>query len=213
MDLKSLIARARAETQDKATPLTWSDPEWRDYLNEAADEAAIRAALIEDDQIVVDLSAGEPYAEYPSHAWSIRRVRIDNRTMLLVDKEMLDQAEGEGWEEQTGTPIACYEISGRLRFFPTPTQDCEAAITAYCVPEKKMSSNSDEPGINPRLHIHLLDWALHLAYLKKDTDYFDPAAADKYEASFEKKFGPRPDEKAMRQKRINIRHRVRGSFF
>lgn len=213
MDLKSLIARARAATQDYGTPQAWSDPEWRDYLNEAADEAAIRAILIEDDQVSIDLTANEPYVDYPTYVWSIRGVRIGSKKMMLVDKEMLDAAEGNGWEDQAGDPVACYEVAGRLRFFPTPTLSCEALIDAYCVPKKKMANNSDEPQINPRLHIHLLDWALHRAYLKQDTDHFDPAAADKYAASFESNFGTRPDEKAMRHKRINIRHRVRGSYF
>lgn len=214
MNLRGLIDRARSETGDVATPPLWSDDEWRDYFNEAASEAAIRARLIEDDQIEIDVTAGESYVDYPEYVWAIQRVYLGGRRLQLIDREMLDADEGEGWEDRTGQPCACYEVGGRLRLFPTPEADGTARMVAFCTPKTIMEADDDEPaGLRQRLHSQLLDWALHLAYLKKDADTFDANLAARHEAEFEKTFGPRPDERAMRQKRINVRRYVAGSFF
>lgn len=213
MNLRQLIDRARSETRDSAVPPMWSDDEWRDYFNEAADEAAIRARLIEDDQIEADVSADEAYAEYPEYVWAIQRVYLGSKRLTLVDREMLDATEGEGWEDQTGAPWACYEVGGKLRLFPIPDADGTARIVAFCTPKNPMEGDDDEPGLRARLHSQLLDWAMHLAYLKKDSDFFDANLAAKHGDEFEKTFGPRPDEKAMRRKRINVRRFVSGSYF
>jgi hypothetical protein len=77
-----------------------------------------------------------------------------------------------------------------------------------------MEANADEPeGIKSRLHVKLIDWAQACAYNKPDSDNFDPGRAAKHEGKFEATFGPRPDEKAMRRKRINVRRVVAGSYF
>lgn len=213
MNLENLRLRARSETGDSNKPYLWSDEEWRDYFNEATDEAAIRARLIEDDQIEIEASAGEAYAEYPEHVWAIQRVFLDGKKLVLTDREIIDASEGEGWEEQTGAPWACYEVGGKLRFFPIPTISGTGRMVAFCTPEKPMADDCDEPGLRQRVHPQLLDWALHLAYSKKDADTFDANLAAHHDAEFEKTFGPRPDEKAMRRLRINVRRRVLGSYF
>jgi len=214
MNLKELICLARDETQDLSTPPAWSDSEWRAYFNEADTEASIRARLIVDDDIEIELTAGDAYADYPSFVWSIRRVRLaGGRQLELVDREMLDASEGFGWEDRSGTPVACYEVGGRLRFFPIPEESTTARVEAFCTPKRPMSSPESKPGTPDRLHRKLLDWALHLAYSKKDTDHFDANLAARHEAAFEKTFGPRPDEKAMRRMRINVRRRVAGHYF
>ncbi len=214
MNLGQLVARCRVGSNDLVKKYLWSDDEWRDYLNEAVDEAAIRAMLIEDDQIEIELTANDAYGECPGHVWSIRRVFVGDRRMVLVDREMLDASEGDGWEAQTGTPWACYEISGKLRFFPIPETSGVARVAAFCTPENPMVSNDDEPEcVKNRLHIKLTEWALACAYNKPDSDTFDPGRAAKHEARFEEVFGPRPDEKAMRRKRINVRRVVAGSYF
>lgn len=214
MNLKELVCLGREETQDLATPPAWSDVEWRAYFNEADTEASIRARLIVDDDIEIYVTAGEAYADYPAYVWSIRRVRlVGGRALELVDREMLDASEGSGWEDRTGTPVACYEVGGRIRFFPIPEATGTARMEAFCTPKQPMRDPANKPGTPERLHRKLLDWALHLAYSKKDTDHFDANLAARHEAEFEKTFGPRPDEKAMRRMRINVRRRVAGHNF
>lgn len=214
MNLSELIVRSRAESRDTKKPPFWSDDTWRDRLNEAADEAAIRSMLISNDTIELDVTIGEAYVDYPENAWSIRRVFLGDKRLVLVDREMLDAVEGSAWETQAGTPCACYEISGQLRLYPIPIASETARMVAYCTPANPMTKGDDEPeGVKPRLHIKLIDWALSCFYNNPDVDSFDPGRAQKYEAKFEAIFGPRPDEKAMRNKRINVRRHVAGSYF
>ena len=48
MTVAEFIERFRLEMADNAAPYLWSDEEIVAYLNEAVDEACIRASLIED---------------------------------------------------------------------------------------------------------------------------------------------------------------------
>ena len=215
MNLRAQIDRCRMLTQDTEHPYLWSDDEFSDGLNEAGDEACIRARLIERDDIELDVSANEPKVEIPDYAWSISRVAINGRKLELVDRQMLDEREGVDWEARTAEePWACYEVNGSLRLYPIPTVAGVLNVHSFCTPDSKMSEDDDEPaGIRPRLHDKLIEWALHVAYLKADSDTFNADLADKYEADFEKTFGPRPDEKAMRRLRINVTRRTTGAYF
>lgn len=214
MTREELIRRARLSTQDLAAPYLWADEEWSDFLNEAADQAAIRARLIERDDLAEDVVAGDAYVPYPDAVWSIRRVRLDSRSepLDLVDRAMLDCNEAPGWEERTGTPWACYEVNQQLRLYPIPEQGGTVTLTAYCTP-RPMRCDDDQPALPGRLHAYLLDWALHLAYSKQDTETFDAQKSGKHEAAFEARFGPMPEEKVLRQMRLNVRRHVAGSYF
>jgi len=215
MNLADLLQRGRTKSGDTKKPYLWSDDDWRDYFNEAANEACIRARLIENEDIAIDQTANEAYAEIPDHVWSVQRVTFNGRKLILCDKAMLDECEGELWEARTAdVPIACYEVVGKLRFYPIPTTAGDVLLHGFCTPESPMKEDKDEPfGGHVRLHEKLLNWALHAAYSKADAETFDSGLADKYEAAFERDFGPRPDEKAMRRLRINVRRYVKGSFF
>ncbi len=214
MNLRDLIDSGRSDSRDISTPRMWSDDEWTDYFNEAVDEVCIRTRSIEKEDIEIDVAANDPYATIPEYIWSIQRVTFDGRKLLLLDKQMLDECEGDAWEERTGTPVGCYEVGGNLRFHPTPDAAGIAKVHAFCTPESPMEEDEDEPeGVKPRLHRKLVDWALHCAYSKKDADTFDANLAEVHEGKFEQVFGPRPDEKAMRRLRINVRRYVKGAYF
>jgi hypothetical protein len=216
MNLRAMIVRCRLRTQDvDRKPHLWADEEFIDGLNEAGDEACIRARLIEKDDIELDQSANEAYADLPDELFSVQRVTFNGRKLMLCDKQMLDEVEGEEWEARTAdVPVACYEVGGRLRFYPIPTTTGVVIAQGFCTPAEPMVDDDDSPDwLPPRLHEKLVDWALHVAYLKQDADTFDPKAAEKYAAEFERTFGPRPDEKAMRRLRINVRRAVSGAYF
>lgn len=215
MKLSAFIKRCRTTTGDLAKKYLWSDEEWIDALNEAGDEACIRARLIDREDIELTQQANDAYAEIPDWVWSIRRITFNGRRLILCDKEMLDVSEGEDWEQRTAdVPIACYEVGGKLRFYPIPTTSGTVMAHAFCTPEKPLAEDNDEPTwLRPRLHEKLIDWALHVAYSKQDSDTFNANLADVYEAKFEQVFGPRPDEKAMRRLRINVIRHVSGRYF
>lgn len=215
MTLTELIAKARLVAGDTASPPFWTDAQWADRLSEAEEEAAIRARLLEDDQITATVTAGDPYVTYPVKAWAIQRVFFAGRRLELVDREMLELSEGEQWEDQTGDPRACYEIGGQLRLYPTPTAGGDLRMVAFCVPEAALTTDdmNAEPAIPARLHRHLVDWAVAMAYQDEDADAFNPTKAAAFEAKFERQFGPKPDQVALRRRRINVRRKVAGAYF
>lgn len=214
MNLRDLIDGARTESQDVAKKHLWSDEELVGFFNEAVDEVCVRARSIEMDDIELPIAAQDPYADIPEYLWSIQSVKAFGRKLLMLDRQMLDACEGDDWESRTGTPVACYEIGGRLRLYPIPDTAGEATVHAFCTPDSAMEGDDDEPqGVKSRLHRKLIDWALHRAYSKKDADTFDANLAAVHEARFDAVFGPRPDEKAMRRLRINVRRYVKGTYF
>ncbi len=215
MKLKQLLDRWTSVTRDHAVPQFWPTERRIELLNEAAEEAAIRGRLLDTDQLTVDLVAGDPYADYPAHAWSIREITLDGKRLQLVDREMLDESEGGNWEQRTGTPVAVCEIDGRLRFYPIPEQDAEARVRAFCVPETQLDENNldGEPGLPEREHKHLLDYALSIAYLDVDADAMDPNRAERHEALFEHRYGPPVTAATRRRVRLHVVRRIAGHFF
>lgn len=215
MNLGALIDSCRTLTRDVLKKFLWSDEEWIGALNEAVNEACIRARLIENENIELYNSEDRRYADIPEHVFSIQRVTFGGRRLILCEKSWIDECEGDEWEERTADiPVACYEVGGKLRFYPVPNAIGAIKAHGFCVPEFPMKNKQDEPeGLKPRLHEKLIDWALHVAYSKADSDTFDAGLSDKHEAAFERVFGPRPDEKAMRRLRINVRRHVTGRFF
>lgn len=214
MKLRQMLDRWTSITRDHAVPQFWPTGRRVELLNEAAEEAAIRGRLLDTDQLTVALAAGDPYADYPAHAWSISEITLDGKRLQLVDREMLDESEGD-WERRTGTPVAVCEIDGRLRFYPIPEQDGEAQVRAFCVPETPLDENNldGEPGLPERDHKHLLDYALSIAYLDVDADAMDPNRAARHEALFERRYGPPVTAATRRRVRLNVKRRVSGAFF
>ena len=59
------------------------------------------------------------------------------------------------------------------------------------------------PEVEGRYQVKMLHWAAHLAFLKNDSETFNLAKAEKYEASFDRKFGRPMTAKAQRFRRSN----------
>lgn len=213
MTLGELIARCRSEAADVTDPYLWSNQEWTAWLNEAENEACIRARLIEDEDIVAAVTAGDAHIAIPPRAFAVTRGAIAGVGNLdLVDRHGLDLSESRNWQEETGDPRKAYRSGNTLRLFPIPTADGTAVITAFCTPDRQMDDDDDAPQIDARMHHYLVEWALRRAYRKPDVDTFDPAAADRHEAEFTSVFGPRPDEVAIRRTRISSRRRTTPQF-
>lgn len=188
MDLRELIAECRRASRDTIVPPFWKDEVWIAALNEAEDEACVRARLIEDDEAAfcwIDLEPG------------MQRYPIDKRIIKVIEAR-----------NSEGQLISGYEIGqNALTLGVTPTVAQTIRLLVYRRPLNKMEIDDDSPEIDEQLHRYLTHWALHRFYSDQDADTFDPVAAAKHEAAFEQRFGKRPSasvERKQRRKRARV---------
>jgi len=188
MNLRELIVECRRASRDTVVPYFWKDEVWTAALNEAEDEACVRARLIEDDEADfcwVDLEPG------------VQRYPLDSRIIKVIEAR-----------NSEGQLISGYEIGQKdLTLGVAPTVAQTIRLLVYRRPLNKLASASDQPEIDEQLHRYLTHWALHRYYSDQDADTFDPNAAARHEADFERRFGKRPSasvERKQRRKRARV---------
>ena len=218
MTLAELIDIFRTRAEDIVAPYLWSDTEITMYLNEANKEAAERALLIQDETtaLVCTLTLAADTATYALHPSILRieRAKLTSNGELLkiVAREYLD-ATWDKWESATGTPQYIIEnADGNVRIVPTPTAIDTITLIVKRLPITPMSLPADTPEISSRHHYRMVDWALHLAYMKPDADAGNKGAADRYDEEFSRSFGYRLDANVQRKQRDRRIPVVRASW-
>ena len=208
MTVAEFIERFRLEMADNAAPYLWSDEEIVAHLNEAVDEACIRASLIEDSTTpavcVLPLVPGQSSYELHKSVTDLRRVAFNGKRLTLSSVEAEDENDLT-WESRKGSEPLRVIVSGtnRIRVVPEPTEPVALSLTVYRTPLKKLSADIDSasPEIDQVYHPRLKDWVYRCAYLKHDAETFDQASANDFEARFERSFGVRPDANVARKRR------------
>lgn len=142
---------------------------------------------------------------------------LKQRTRSRLDEE------SPGWQNRSGTPWAFIcEDNGEFTIVPPPigTAGTDGVLstsgtagTAFLqvsrLPVNTLTLNSTAgsgtaglgityPEIPSQYHMRMLYWAAHLAFLKNDSETFNLAKADKYEALFERYFGKPVSAKTQR---------------
>lgn len=212
MNLGELRTQFRRRVDDLAGKRLWSDPEIDGLINEAYFEAAERSLLIEDD-VRVTLKAGKD-SYIVTGSLRIDRIIITGHRRPLPLKAVFDlDRERPGWHARAaGDPDVAIPVEDRFKLSPTPAADGQATVTVRRLPREMLSGDSDEPEIASRYHLRMLDWALHLAYSKRDADANDEQLAAKYAASFTEAFGERLTAKQQRGRRDARKHVTRPSW-
>lgn len=219
MNVEQFIDTFRIVLDDKANSVggsqkdvLWSDEEIVSFLNEAVNEVAERALLIEDHStpaacsIALQAGVGE-YTLHPS-VIKIKRATWNGRPLHETSTEKLD-CEHVAWETLVGRPSQFIHTgSDTLRLYRIPraedvAQASTLELTVYRTPLNPYTV--DDPGEVPEVktlyHDRLMQWMYRCAYLKKDSEAFDPNAAAKHEAAFIASFGQRPDANVQRKRR------------
>lgn len=196
MNLLELRQAFRKETQDLQAPYAWSDEEIDRHLNEAEDDAARRSGLLVDSTSVAaeyDIAAGDEAIELHPSVIYIRRVRPIGGTPWVPRVVRSMDEEIPGWEDtaasETRVFIPDWE-SGKLRLWPPSARALTVKATVVRTPLRPMASDLDTPELPLRTHYSLVYGAMQRAYLKKDTDFFDPKASERAGAAFTAEFGP-----------------------
>lgn len=218
MNVAGFIADFRLSAQDAVAPYLWSDAEIVGYLNDAINEACERALLIEDrtTPVVCSITLVPAQADYTLHAsiLKVKRLTFRGRALIETSIEAMDEGSRQ-WEDQTGDPTHYILTSDSgLRMVPTPVTSEAIALTVYRTPITPLtvSPGTTAPEIPERYHQRLMDWVRRSAYIKPDTEVFDKAASERYEAAFTASFGARIDANVQRKHRDRRPHAVRFSW-
>lgn len=207
MTLAELRSLFRLKAGDTATPYLWADTEVDGFLNEAENEAAERASLIYDDTSATSLIA--VVAGTKRYALTANVVRLDYAELTTppatepLEVSIIDRRESAGRALFLIPDASAIE----LNFIPQAAGTLRLGM--YRLPAVPMTQGTHTPEIKSRHHAKLLDWALHLAYLKTDSDSFDQSKADRHEAEFIANFGQRIDANVKRKQRERRRHVTR----
>lgn len=189
MTLSELRAVWRLQVEDVAQPYLWSDAEFAVWLNEAEQEACIRAWLLRDTSQTV--------------------ATVVDQTDYALDAGVIDVASIKiGGEPFAGWDL--YETTLILDAAPTAVETL--SLTVFRLPSTTIANDTDSPEIAAKHHLRLLDWVRFRAYSKKDAETFDPNAAAQAEAQFERSFGRRHDANVQRKHRRKSARVVRSSF-
>lgn len=218
MDLGELRRRVRADLDDRAPPYLASDADIDAALNDAVEEACLRARLIHDETApaVCEIAAQEgvaTYALHPSISFVDRARYGDDFNPMLPQSWAELQLYAGNWEQLTGRPDR-YAVEG-LQLWLVPTPDADNLATVHLkvwrkpLPAERMVADRDEPAIAEERHPYLVHWAVHRLSLRKDADLFDPEASRSALALFEGAFGQRPSAKAMRA----LRHHATRTMY
>lgn len=215
MTLEELIRRFRVNVNDKAMPYLFEDLDVTDWLNEAQEQACIRARLLRDDATVavtqIPLTVGtHTYALHES-VYELIAVRLihasgDDPTPLPIQsREWLDKNIPD-WRESEEEAFCIVQDDTKIRVVGTFVADDRIDLECYRLPLEALANDADEPEIHRAHHIHLIDWAMHKGFSIPDMEVFDPDRANKAEARFTRHFGPLPDADMRRITRHDVEH-------
>lgn len=207
MTLQDLIDSFRDEADDKQAPQLWSDSILTLYANEGQMEAVRRSRLIVDasDPTVCTYSVAinDQKITLDPRVIMVRDVRIASKTFPLkrVHRKDIDKV-FPGWDSTVnlGDVIAFVpdKETGKVWFnSPFPAADT-VTLDVLREPLNDMrlqvvvgtnTTTAIGPEIQKRYHFGIVNWMLHRAFGKQDSETNDPEKAKNALDAFELEFG------------------------
>jgi hypothetical protein len=211
MTLAELIASFRADADDLVVPYLWSDADLKRWLNEAEQEACLRAKLLFDASTVavcqIAIVAGTTSYALHTKVHDVEHARIIDANGTVTKLAILDRIELErirpDWRYETRPPRALIRYDGRIEVDCIPDANYTLRLEVHRLPLVDMTSDLHDPEIAAIHHRHLVNWMLHRAYAKPDSETRDPGKSARAEAEFTKVFGMRPDADLRRAQQAN----------
>lgn len=233
LTLAELVAIFREDTDDhgdlNGNGGLWSNALVTRYLNEAQDEAAIRARLLFDTTQTIDVAvgtsvyaftalfeitrmdrwqivvAGDPTADpVVPPTYALRGCKMDSVSQDWLDDHYPD------WRIDCRPPEWFIQNDTSITFPGQFQHDFQARMSGYRTPLAKMAKGTDVPEINPTHHQLLVKWALYRAYAKPDSEAFNPQKSATALAEFEDYFGYRPKANQNERNQADRDHHVRA---
>lgn len=210
MTWAEIIAIFRERAEDTEQPYLWEDETLLRYGGEAERQACMRAQLLRDSSTssicTKAVLAGATDVGLSVLVLDVLKATLTGvaQPLKITTADELDDSEPQ-WEAATATTPThlVLERNGaglKGRLWPTPIANVTLNLRVIRLPLVALYDDGDQtPEIPAQCHEQLVDWMLHLAYLKKDAETFDKeasaAAADRFTASF----GALPDVNVRRK--------------
>lgn len=213
MTLAELISQFRTDSDDVQAGALSLDGDVKLWLNEAVEEAAIRANLIHeaDNTAVCEISIDAGTSTYPLHDAVIDITRADftptgsteSINLTLTDRVEQDRTRSD-WRTTTDVPRELIQLDTSVRMGCIPSVAGLLKIECHRLPLASMAEDDDTPEIGRVHHRHLVHWALHRCYMRPDAEVHDPGRAAVALSEFERYFGLRPDADLRRSFQANV---------
>jgi hypothetical protein len=154
-------------------------------------------------KILMVLRARPDSSTYPLWQKTVQSLDAD---MRVVDYEVGTNdsfLNYESWETLTDNTFAFIEENGFIRIVSPPSNADILWLIVSRLPKLTFTDYNlkSSPEIPSQYHQDLVDWLVHRAYLKQDTETQDMTKAKLWEDSFTSKFGPRPSAQTEQNRR------------
>ena len=221
MILSAMRTRLRSYLDDtEATRYKWTDSELNDAINEALQDAFVRARLTIQDSISLPFTQttgvwNSVYA-LPSSYLEVLSVRLNSapqKPLLRTSISYEERVTGIRPVSQTGVYAFALDqttVNGAsglpersITFLGAPTEADTAILDVSRLPAT-LVADSQIPEIDPMWHSDLLWGAAFYAYNKKDADTFDPGAIARYYSLFEERFGEKLPAVVIRERQTDV---------
>jgi len=193
-----------------------------DAINDTVRDASIRANLVVQDDIAipftqkVDLTWNAKYA-LPSGTLQVKSIYLASQPSITLSRTSFRRQEQyyANRPQVTGAPFS-YALDQTqagtgddagifvrtVTFINTPTKADTAYMDIIRLPIL-LESDGDVPEIDEIWHPDLIYGVTGLAYLKRDTDTFNPKKSKEDMAEFEARFGPRLPAVVIRERQTD----------
>lgn len=212
MNRTELVADLRGVLDDRNEPYLWDPATLIRYLDEAVDEACMRASLLQASGTQAITLGTREYAMLEGW-YQITDGNISTRPG--IDMRILGSAvaadEDPDYQRITGVPEAIVmEREGYYALSPVPDAAATLTLYGYRVPtaaeRMAQAGASSTPVAVPRMHhAALVHWAAARAYQTRDVDAGDLERSAYHASQFATTFGP-----PVSAQLIVLRRRIRG---
>ncbi len=196
MDFSEIEASVRSTLDDDTTlDKLWSQNDILEYARDGENEICERLRVIKDQSSsLTDISVNTSTGTY---GLSATIVSIDSAIMSLGSEPLMETSERvldlshPSWRTESGTPRSYIKTpTNNIILFPIPIVVDTINMSVSRFPTIQMAVGGS-PEIDARYHAGLLEWILHRAYMKNDSETLNVGKAQDHLKKFESYFGPK----------------------
>lgn len=194
MDFSQIETSIRRTLDDNSVgDKLWSQAEILEYAQDAENEACERADLLVDStsnltNISINTSTGT-YGLAVTITGIVSAKLEDGTEPLMETSERVLDLTVPSWRTATGTPRSYIKTpTNSIIVYPVPVTTDTVQMTVSRFPNTPMAVGGS-PEVDARYHAGLLEWILHRAYMKNDSETLNVDKANDHAKKFEAFFG------------------------